>query len=85
MMITKKIQKILNSYWLKKTNQKAFHAYPSNMLGSYPVCGVLLPISDLSQMDIPGDRSKLCNDCHFELYGFPVKSLAKKKNKEKLT
>lgn len=58
-------------YWLKHRIQKSFHAYTSVFDGAVSVCGDDLKIADVNEMDIPGNRSKLCNDCFRAIYGFP--------------
>lgn len=70
-------------YWLKQREQQSYHAYLSLRRGAKPVCGDESRITKLNDMDIPGDRSKLCNKCHCAMYGFPAPLVSVVKNLEK--
>lgn len=66
------LQTTVTSYWLKQREEQSFHAYVSTKRGAKPVCGGDSRIAELVDMDIPGDRSKLCNTCHRAMYGIPT-------------
>ena len=72
MVMTNSLKNIVTHYWLKQREQESFHAFSSVKRGSKPVCGGDSRMTDLNDMDIPGNRSKLCNKCHCAMYGFPA-------------
>lgn len=67
--MTSRLSAISTHHWLKHPTQSVFHAYLVRTLGSTSVCGKGNPIQNLSEMDIPGDRSTCCIDCYSKLYG----------------
>ena len=66
-----KIARISSHLILKQRRESSYHVYLNPNAGSLPLCQVGFAIDDLKSMDIPGDRSPVCNDCSRALYGFP--------------
>lgn len=70
---------ITTHHWLKHRKQDSFHAFFSVIRGAKPACSDDLRITEIKEMDIPGDRSKLCNKCHRAMYGFPMELVSIKR------
>lgn len=67
--MTLNLSAVSTHHWLKYPDTSPFHAYLVSRLGAPTVCGEGMPIQDLSEMDIPGDRSVCCIKCYMNLYG----------------
>jgi len=57
-------------YWLKHKDESKFHVFTSTKFGAHSICEQSLPMGELKEMSIPGDRSPCCFKCMSVLYGF---------------
>lgn len=72
------MKSVPTNHWLRHSSATYFHAYLSPRSGTPALCRRAPPIPNLMEMDIPGDRSRLCNGCFDALYGTRFSTLLKR-------
>jgi hypothetical protein len=69
MVIEPRIARVLTHHWLRYSADCVFHCYVNERAGSPSMCGDGEPVGNVRNMDLPGDRTKICPECVKALYG----------------